>query len=160
MKAEIITSPLGNIRLEAEGDYLLSLQFTEQPIQESSDDILFLDVKSQLKAYFDGQLKIFDIPIGLSGTTFQKQVWMKVNQVPYGETVFYEDIARSINNPDAVRAVGAANGVNPLLVVIPCHRIIARSGALTGYAGGLWRKVKLLQLEASDKPGRQFDLGF
>lgn len=160
MKTEIITSPLGNIRLEAEDDYLLSLQFTDEPIGECTKDMLFQDIKSQLKAYFDGQLRLFDIPVGMSGTAFQKQVWMRVNQVPYGDTVSYDEIARSLDAPNAVRAVGAANGANPLLVVIPCHRVIAQSGALTGYAGGLWRKLKLLQLESRDKPGRQFDLGF
>jgi methylated-DNA-[protein]-cysteine S-methyltransferase len=87
-------------------------------------------------------------------------VWMEVNKIPFGQTASYQDIASSLGKPTAVRAVGTANGANPLLIIIPCHRIIASTGELTGYAGGLWRKLKLLQMEARDKPGRLFNIGF
>lgn len=156
----VINSPLGNVRLLARDGYLLSVQFTEDAEDPGSHDLLLLDVKSQLQAYFRGALKVFDIPVGLGGTTFQRQVWLEVNKVPYGQTVSYHKVACSLRKPEAVRAVGAANGVNPLLMVIPCHRVIARTGELTGYAGGLWRKLKLLQMEARDQPGRQYSLGF
>ncbi len=155
----VINSPLGNIRLIARDGYLLSVQFTEEAVQ-GSYNLLLLDVKSQLEAYFQGSLKMFDIPVGLGGTDFQRQVWLEVNKVPYGKTVSYNKIATSLKKPGAVRAVGAANGANPLLLVIPCHRVIANTGELTGYAGGLWRKLKLLQMEARDQPGRQYHLGF
>ncbi|MFO7822398.1 MAG: methylated-DNA--[protein]-cysteine S-methyltransferase [Cyclobacterium sp.] len=156
----VMASPLGNIRLIAEDGFLLSCRFTDDKASENADKPFFLDIMDQLEAYFKGELKIFDIPVGIGGTEFQKLVWMEVNKVPFGHTVSYHDIARELAKPTAVRAVGAAIGANPLLVVIPCHRIIASTGELTGYAGGLWRKLKLLQLEAKDKPGNQFDLGF
>ncbi len=156
----VINSPLGNIRLIARDGYLLSVQFTDEGEDPGSNAPLLLEVKSQLGAYFCGSLKMFDIPVGLGGTDFQRQVWLEVNKVPYGKTVSYHKVASSLNNPGAVRAVGAANGSNPLLLVIPCHRVISRTGELTGYAGGLWRKLKLLQMEARDQPGRQYHLGF
>ncbi|MEX2565463.1 MAG: methylated-DNA--[protein]-cysteine S-methyltransferase [Cyclobacteriaceae bacterium] len=156
----VMASPLGNIRLVAEDGFLLSSQFTEDVVSEGPKETFFTDVMEQLTAYFEGKLTVFDIPVGIGGTDFQKNVWMEVNQVPYGHTVSYHDIARALSKPTAVRAVGAANAANPLLVIIPCHRVIARNGELTGYAGGLWRKLKLLQMESRDKPGRQFDLGF
>ncbi len=156
----VMASPLGNIRLIAEEGFLLSSRFTEDEVSEKADSPFFLDIMAQLEAYFKGKLTVFDIPVGIGGTAFQKLVWMEVNKVPFGHTVSYHNIAKSLAKPTAVRAVGAAIGVNPLLVIIPCHRIIASTGELTGYAGGLWRKLKLLQLEAKDKPGNQFDLGF
>lgn len=156
----IMESPLGNIKLIAEDDYLLSLQFTEEEITQNSPSSFLLNVKEQLELYFEGKLKLFDIPVGLIGSTFQQKVWMEANKVPFGKTTSYHTIAHSLDNPKAVRAVGAANGANPILIVIPCHRIIAKSGQLTGYAGGLWRKLKLLQLEAKDQPGNQYSLGF
>lgn len=101
----------------------------------------------QLKAYFDGQLQEFDLPLTLKGTAFQTQVWMALQQVKYGETASYLDIAKAIGNPKAVRAVGMANGRNPIAIVVPCHRIIGSNKTLTGYAGGLPRKQYLLNLE-------------
>ncbi|MDN3689392.1 methylated-DNA--[protein]-cysteine S-methyltransferase [Cyclobacterium jeungdonense] len=156
----VMASPLGNIRLIAEDGFLLSSHFTEDKVSEKADSSFFLDIMAQLEAYFKGKLTVFDIPVGIGGSAFQKLVWMEVNKIPFGHTVSYHDIAKALAKPTAVRAVGAAIGVNPLLVIIPCHRIIASTGELTGYAGGLWRKLKLLQLESKDKPGNQFDLGF
>ncbi|SHN14872.1 methylated-DNA-[protein]-cysteine S-methyltransferase [Cyclobacterium lianum] len=156
----VMASPLGNIRLIAEDDFLLSCRFTEDQPSSGAGSPFFLDIMAQLDAYFKGDLKIFDIPVGIGGTEFQKSVWMQVNKVPFGDTVSYQHIARKLSKATAVRAVGAAIGTNPLLVIIPCHRIIASTGELTGYAGGLWRKLKLLQLESRGKPGNQFDLGF
>lgn len=103
----------------------------------------------QLKAYFDGQLQEFDLPLTPKGTVFQNQVWLALQQVKYGETASYLDIAKAIGNPKAVRAVGMANGRNPIAIVVPCHRIIGSNKTLTGYAGGLPRKQYLLNLEGA-----------
>ncbi len=103
--------------------------------------------KRQLGEYFVGRRKIFDLPLAPSGTPFQHRVWQALLAIPYGETQSYADIARRIGNPKAVRAVGAANGANPLSIVVPCHRVIGADGSLTGYGGGLPRKRKLLALE-------------
>jgi methylated-DNA-[protein]-cysteine S-methyltransferase len=156
----VVASPLGNLKLVAADGYLLSCSFTEDPLSEKTNNLFFLDIISQLTHYFEGNLKLFDIPVAIGGTEFQKMVWMEVNKIPFGQTASYQDIASSLGKPTAVRAVGTANGANPLLIIIPCHRIIASTGELTGYAGGLWRKLKLLQMEARDKPGRLFNIGF
>lgn len=103
----------------------------------------------QLEAYFDGQLHEFDLPLAPKGTEFQNQVWRALQQVKYGETASYLDIAKAIGNPKAVRAVGMANGRNPIAIVVPCHRIIGSNRTLTGYAGGLPRKQYLLNLEGA-----------
>ena len=103
----------------------------------------------QLKAYFDGQLQEFDLPLTPKGTVFQNQVWLALQQVKYGETASYLDIAKAIDKPKAVRAVGMANGRNPIAIVVPCHRIIGSNKTLTGYAGGLPRKQYLLNLEGA-----------
>lgn len=103
----------------------------------------------QIKAYLDGELHSFDLPLDLRGTPFQKAVWGAVAEVPYGHTVTYGQIAARIGRPDAPRAVGAANGANPLPIVIPCHRVIGSDGALRGYGGGLHVKQALLDLEGA-----------
>jgi methylated-DNA-[protein]-cysteine S-methyltransferase len=101
----------------------------------------------QLRAYFAGELETFDLPLTPQGTAFQKRVWDELCQIPYGETISYGDLARRIGNPNASRAVGLANGSNPIPIVIPCHRVIGSNGKLTGYGGGLPIKEKLLALE-------------
>lgn len=102
---------------------------------------------AQLKAYFYKDLHYFDLKLNPLGTAFQKEVWQTLRKIPYGQTLSYQQLARKIGNPKAVRAVAAANGKNPLWVVTPCHRIIGSDGSLTGYAGGLWRKKWLLTHE-------------
>lgn len=101
----------------------------------------------QLDEYFEGRRKTFDLPLDVQGTDFQKSVWAELAKIPYGETTSYGEIARRLKNEKAVRAVGAANGRNPISIVVPCHRVIGANGALTGYAGGLPAKTKLLQIE-------------
>ncbi|MCO6057455.1 methylated-DNA--[protein]-cysteine S-methyltransferase [Pseudomonas sp. MOB-449] len=101
----------------------------------------------QLDRYFEGRLKRFDLPLAPRGTPFQQQVWQALLQIPYGQTTCYSELAERIGNPKAVRAVGTANGANPISIIIPCHRVIGRDGSLTGYAGGLERKALLLKLE-------------
>ncbi|WP_432464486.1 methylated-DNA--[protein]-cysteine S-methyltransferase [Agarivorans sp. QJM3NY_33] len=119
----------------------LNASFTEQ-----NDDILE-STKTQLEQYFLGERRVFDIPLLLIGTDFQKSVWGALEKVKYGHTATYQDLARSIGNEAAVRAVGNANGANSLAIIIPCHRIIGSQGMLVGYAGGLSLKKRLLSLE-------------
>ena len=110
---------------------------------------LLEEVRRQLDAYFGGSLRCFELPLDLEGTPFQRQVWQQLLSVDYGQTASYQDIAVAIDNPKAVRAVGAANGRNPVSIIVPCHRIIGSGGRakLTGYGGGLWRKEWLLRHE-------------
>ena len=115
----------------------------------ASADPVLLDAADQLRAYFAGELREFELPLAPRGTAFQRQVWAAVSAVPYGSTATYSEIAAAVGRPDACRAVGAANGRNPLPVIVPCHRIIGAAGALTGYGGGLDRKRSLLDLEAA-----------
>lgn len=103
--------------------------------------------KMQIEQYLSGQRRVFDLPIDVQGTDFQKRVWRELSQIPYGKTLSYSDIAKKIKNDKAVRAVGTANGRNPICLIVPCHRVIAADGTLGGYAGGLEIKEKLLQLE-------------
>jgi methylated-DNA-[protein]-cysteine S-methyltransferase len=111
-----------------------------------SDPVL-AEAAAQLKAYFAGQLTDFDLPLTLEGSGFQRTVWAGLQAIPYGETVSYGELARRINQPSASRAVGLANGRNPISIVVPCHRVIGADGSLTGYGGGLDRKRFLLSLE-------------
>ena len=146
-------SPLGSILLVGEAGHLHSLTL---PRQRPNDWPLpdwkptktgFSDCANQLDRYFDGKLRKFSLNLAPQGTRFQRQVWDALLQIPYGETRSYQDIARAIANPKAVRAVGGSNARNPIAIVIPCHRVIGANGKLTGYAGGLQYKRALLDLE-------------
>ena len=112
------------------------------------DSAVFTDVVEQLKSYFAGERKAFDLPLVLEGTTFQKRVWTALQNIPYGETVSYKVLAERVGSPKAVRAVGAANGANPIPIIIPCHRVSGTDGSLTGFGGGLQLKKRLLELES------------
>lgn len=118
------------------------------PCPVDDDHPLVRECLRQLKAYFAGQLFDFDLPLDMHGTEFQRQVWHALRDIPYGETTSYGTLARRIGRPAAVRAVGAANGQNPIAIVVPCHRVIGSSGKLVGYGGGLPMKQMLLHLEA------------
>lgn len=118
----------------------------KEEMEEKNTELL-QEVKRQLEEYFSGRLQNFDLPLKPKGTDFQKQVWKALLTIPYGETKSYEDIAKQIGKEKAVRAVGGANHVNPISIVIPCHRVIGKNGNLTGYGGGLEVKEKLLELE-------------
>ena len=107
----------------------------------------FREVRRQLGAYFKGDLKQFDLPLAPRGTAFQQEVWQALTRIPYGEVVSYRSIAEAIGNPKAVRAVGGANGKNPIPIVVPCHRVIGSNGDLTGFGGGLETKSRLIDLE-------------
>lgn len=114
-------------------------------------DSAFMETIKQLTEYFEGTRKNFNIPLSLEGTEFRKKVWAQLINIPFGETQSYLDISVKINNPKASRAVGTANGANPIAIIIPCHRVIAQSGALTGYAGGIEAKQWLLNHEQTHK---------
>lgn len=113
----------------------------------SSTSPVLRECARQLGEYFQGARRDFDVPLDLKGTAFERLVWKKLLQIPYGRTASYKDIARRIGRPDAMRAVGAANGKNPAAIIVPCHRIIGHDGRLVGYGGGLWRKKWLLEHE-------------
>jgi len=150
-----MTSPLGKLMLTAESGSLTGVHFPgqkhdrpRQPDWRRADDSPALaKARAQLDEYFEGRRKAFDLPLEPHGTPFQKAVWRALLAVPFGATSTYGTIAAAIRKPSAVRAVGAAIGANPIGIVVPCHRVIGRDGSLTGYAGGLDRKAKLLDLE-------------
>ncbi|MBN9890041.1 methylated-DNA--[protein]-cysteine S-methyltransferase [Salipiger abyssi] len=147
-------SPVGPLLLAGDHDSLHFLSFPEGhkafgPRPEwAFSEAPFAEVRRQLDAYFAGTLRQFDLPLTLSGTAFQNRVWRLLATIPYGETTSYGALARQLETPSASRAVGAANGNNPLPVILPCHRVIGSSGALTGFGGGLPVKKFLLQHEA------------
>ncbi|MBB6325022.1 methylated-DNA-[protein]-cysteine S-methyltransferase [Algoriphagus iocasae] len=143
----IIATSLGNVLLEIQDEKLTRLQFTQDPLSEESIQGIAKEVKNQLDDYFSGKRNSFDLPLELKGTDFQKSVWEAVNQIPFGQTTTYMKLSQKLGNVAAIRAVGAAIGANPILVIVPCHRIIGTNGQLTGYAGGLERKQALLELE-------------
>jgi methylated-DNA-[protein]-cysteine S-methyltransferase len=121
------------------------------PAAAREDSGAFSEVKAQLDDYFEGRRSAFELSLAPIGTEFQRRVWTALSAIPYGTTTTYAAIARSIGKPRAVRAVGAANGKNPLSIVVPCHRVIGQDGTLTGYAGGLPRKRQLLELESAHR---------
>jgi len=114
---------------------------------EKAETPLIKKAAAQLGEYFNGKRKVFDLPLKLNGTKFQIDVWKALQKIPFGETRSYGEIARVIKNPKAVRAVGMANNRNPIVIIVPCHRVIGHDGSLTGYGGGLELKRKLLELE-------------
>ena len=152
-----MNSPLGTLLLTAEDGALTGMHFPGQkhdrPRQpgwrRADDEPVLARARAQLAEYFDGRRSKFDLPLAPRGTPFQQAVWQALLAVPFGATSTYGAIAAAIRRPKAVRAVGAAIGANPIGIVVPCHRIVGRDGSLTGYAGGLDRKAKLLALERS-----------
>ncbi len=147
-----IKSPIGDLFLVASDKGLQGIFWKNQnhPVTKdsSSAPAKFLkDTEHQLDLYFSGDLKSFNVPLDLVGTDFQKRVWKQLLKIPYGKTKSYKDIATAIGDPKACRAVGTANGKNPICIVVPCHRVIAASGTLGGYSGGLHIKEKLLEIE-------------
>ncbi|MEU9247171.1 methylated-DNA--[protein]-cysteine S-methyltransferase [Streptomyces shenzhenensis] len=154
MKNHTVTdSPYGPLTLVAENGALCGLYMADQrhrPPEETfgdRDDDLFAEAEEQLTAYFEGQLKEFTLELRLNGTPFQRSVWRQLSLIPYGETRSYGELAEALGNPKASRAVGLANGRNPIGIIVPCHRVIGANGSLTGYGGGLPRKQRLLDFE-------------
>jgi methylated-DNA-[protein]-cysteine S-methyltransferase len=138
---------LGPMRFVARGDALVSLWFTSDAPESGDRDALLDRAIEEVDEYFAGARTEFSIRLAPEGTPFQHEVWNALRAIPFGETRSYSDVARTIGKPRAVRAVGAANGRNPLGIVVPCHRVIGADGSLTGYAGGMERKKFLLALE-------------
>ena len=137
-RLETLNFPLGKTRREPESDW-------------TEDDAFFSDVLNQLEAYFNGSLRHFDLDLDLTaGTPFQQKVWQELKNIPYGRTISYGELAARIGNPNAFRAVGMANGKNPISIIIPCHRVIGKDGSLTGFGGGIDVKKQLLCLEQTN----------
>ncbi|MFE3163984.1 methylated-DNA--[protein]-cysteine S-methyltransferase [Streptomyces sp. NPDC059224] len=154
MKNHTVTdSPYGPLTLVAEDGTLCGLYMEDQrhrPPEENfgaRDDALFAEAEEQLTAYFAGELKEFTVELRLNGTPFQRSVWEQLRLIPYGQTRSYGELADALGNPRASRAVGLANGKNPIGIIVPCHRVVGANGGLTGYGGGLPRKRRLLALE-------------
>ncbi len=143
----IIRSPLGNIKITCDEGHLLGIEFTNAKPNTLNHPMLKKTAK-QLKEYFAGKRNRFDIPVKFQNATpFQRRVWQELAKIPHGQTISYKELAKRINRPKACRAVGNANGRNPIPIIIPCHRAIASNDKLGGFSSGLWRKKKLLQLE-------------
>jgi methylated-DNA-[protein]-cysteine S-methyltransferase len=155
--SHIVSSPIGRLLLLADGHALTGLWMIDAERHTGRGEAgltrspeAFREVAGQLEAYFAGDLKEFTVPLAPSGTAFQLAVWTELTKIPYGSTVSYGDIARALGKRlVASRAVGLANGANPISVIVPCHRVIGSDGSLTGYGGGLDRKQLLLQLEGA-----------
>jgi methylated-DNA-[protein]-cysteine S-methyltransferase len=158
---EILTttleSPIGPLTLIARDGVLTKVSMHEQrhtsppPEDAITDGVFFKDVAAQLDAYFAGELSSFDLEMNLLGTPFQQGVWDQLCEIPYGETISYGELARRVGNVNASRAVGLANGRNPIAIIVPCHRVIGTNGSLTGYGGGLERKTWLLEHELKNR---------
>lgn len=139
-------SPIGPLTAVEENREIIELIFGEKEGRQEKTDLL-LEVKRQMDLYFEGRLKVFDLPLCPKGTEFRQRVWKRLQEIPYGETISYGQLAAAIGSPRAARAVGGANHHNPISILIPCHRVIGADGKLTGYGGGLSIKEFLLDLE-------------
>ncbi|MBN8221859.1 MAG: methylated-DNA--[protein]-cysteine S-methyltransferase [Spirochaetes bacterium] len=150
-----VSSPVGDLLLVSDGKDLIRVSMEKQKFAaeigedwiEKNDVPVLKLAAEQLKSYFAGLLDHFDLPLAFRGTEFQNKVWSELTKIPYGQTISYGELARRVGNPQASRAVGLANGKNPIAIIVPCHRVIGTNGTLTGYGGGLPRKKKLLELE-------------
>lgn len=145
-----ISTPLGFVEITAVDGFVNGIHFREYETEESIPESL-ANIIEQLKCYFRGELKSFNLPVKPEGTDFQKSVWNILKDIPYGTTTTYGAIAKQLGLKNGARAVGLANGSNPVAIVTPCHRVIGQNGKLTGYAGGLWRKEWLLKMEHSNQ---------
>jgi methylated-DNA-[protein]-cysteine S-methyltransferase len=159
---KMMQSPVGDLKLVASDQGLVAILWqNDKPsrvrlneLVEDKTHPILLDTERELREYFAGKRKSFSIPLDMRGTSFQKNVWHALLAIPFGETRSYGQLAKQLGNPQAMRAVGAANGRNPISIIVPCHRVIGSSGKLTGFAGGLETKAQLLNLEESG--GRLF----
>jgi AraC family transcriptional regulator of adaptative response/methylated-DNA-[protein]-cysteine methyltransferase len=157
-----LRTPLGPMIAAATSRGVCLLEFTDRRMLETQLEILgrrlklplvpgdsewLAQLKAELAEYFAGTRRVFEVPLHVFGSPFQERVWQELLKIPYGETRSYEDVAKRVGSPGAVRAVGQANGMNRIAIVLPCHRVVNKSGKLGGYGGGLWRKRRLLALE-------------
>jgi len=147
MFVDTMNTPIGTLVIEATARGISRVDFIETEEPEIQRNEITTSCKQQLQEYFDDKRKFFDLPLDQQGTSFQKSIWDCLTRIPFGQAVSYRDIADMVNNRKAVRAVGAANGKNPIAIIVPCHRVIGADRTLTGYAGGLQRKAWLLKHE-------------
>ncbi|TSA35358.1 MAG: methylated-DNA--[protein]-cysteine S-methyltransferase [Porphyromonadaceae bacterium] len=140
-------SPVGWIEITAQPKGIVTLLYKEPESEIQPPEGLLADCITQLDLYFSGNLKAFNLPLAPYGSPFQLQVWNELVKIPYGQVITYRDLANRLHGPTYTRIVGQANAKNPVSILIPCHRVLGMNGALTGYAGGLWRKKFLLELE-------------
>lgn len=151
MEYGYLTTPIGTLRIGADHIGVCEVDFTDEIMDKEDHNPFIQQAKLQLQEYFNGVRKRFDLPLHIKkGTAFQRLCWNALSEIPYGETRSYYEQAVSIRKPKAVRAVGGANHHNPIVIIIPCHRVIAKNGTLCGYGGGLSRKEYLLRLEAGE----------
>jgi methylated-DNA-[protein]-cysteine S-methyltransferase len=148
MASARVDTPIGPVGLVASDDGLRFVRFDGERVEPEGSSLVLDEARRQLEAYFAGDLVDFDLATTASGTAFQQRVWAALREIPYGATVSYGELATAIGQPTAVRAVGLANGRNPISIVVPCHRVVGATGSLTGYGGGVERKRALLDLEA------------
>ena len=149
------SSSLGFLILKSDGIFITGISFTDTDLPVQNTCELLESCKEQLQDYFDGKSFSFNLPLNPVGTGFQEKVWSELQRIPYGETITYKTLAIRLGDVKAIRAVGTANGRNPLAILIPCHRVIGAGNKLTGYAGGIWRKKMLLELELKNHPSKQ-----
>jgi len=150
-----IATPLGTLVAVAAGGALTGLYFDEQQYfpaigagwREDADALPLRECARQVGEYFEGRRHAFDLPLAAEGTDFQRRVWQQIARIPFGETITYAELARRAGAPGSARAAGAATGRNPISIVVPCHRVVGSDGSLTGYAGGIERKTRLLEIE-------------
>ncbi len=160
---KFVDSPIGRLKLVASGNGLVAILWEKEnprrvrldETREDPDHPVLCKTELQLEEYFAGKRQSFSLPLDMRGTRFQNQVWKALLAIPFGETRSYGQLANQLGNPKATRAVGAANGKNPIAIVVPCHRVVGFSGKLTGFAGGLDAKAHLLGLEGKD--GKLFE---
>ena len=148
-------SLLGLLVLKSDGQLITGISFSENEILAQNTCEILEKCKEQLENYFSGKAMVFDLPLSPEGTEFQQKVWNELLKIPYGETITYLELAVRLGDAKAVRAVGTANGRNPIAILIPCHRVIGAGNKLTGYAGGIWRKQWLLEHEIRHNPTKR-----
>lgn len=157
MNSYVMNTPMGLLKITGDASGLFSVKFIDGEFEAQSviPDTLTNPVH-QLKEYFNRTRKTFDLKLNPEGTEFQKKVWQELQEIPYGKTKTYQQMAKSLGDPKVIRAAASANGKNPIAIIIPCHRVIGSDGSLTGYAGGLERKKWLLAHESPVKQGELF----
>ena len=165
LRYDHMASPIGGLLLLGDDDALHGLFMQAGPAPKpvapgwEHDPAALVAARTQLAEYFAGERTAFDLALVLDGTPFERRVWRALQEIPYGQTATYGEIARRLGRPSACRAVGRANGRNPITIVVPCHRVIGADGTLTGYGGGMQRKRRLLELEAARRAPRLSGLG-
>ena len=147
MKSLVLNSPVGNLHIRSDEESIIEVSFTDKEPYSNDYCEVLRNCTSELEMYFAGKLKEFTVPLKLIGTDFRKRCWEALRTITYGETISYKELAVKIGNPKACRAVGGANHHNPIVIIVPCHRVIGSGGGLTGFGGGLNKKRFLLELE-------------